>query len=258
MMRLTGRARTIRKNCFTVVFLSCLCLTLPPDASAQQPKPFSSPEEAAQLLAKCGPRECSDLTKPLGLTFPLAPACDVTVQTGPFEMNANDAILTVDCEGDFALLFLKEAQKGRWFHVNSVSFPQGDTFGDLKTRALNIYSQDTKDLVVEHLIGDHGTGYLEEYFVILRVVGGQLRAVLQTMEHYVRSGWPGVADVDEQSTFTFDAPTEKAPGDVVERLVIKTDKIPRIVLQRGISWDSASNMYAPDGWDTIKIASWPR
>ncbi|HEV2195912.1 MAG TPA: hypothetical protein VGR55_10030 [Candidatus Acidoferrum sp.] len=198
------------------------------------------------------------MTKPLGLTFPLAPACDVTVQIGPFEMNANDAILTVDCAGDFALLFLKEEQGGRWFHVNSVSYPQGDTFGDLKTRALNIYSPNTKDLVVEHLIGDHGTGYLEEYFVILRVVGGQLRAVLQTIEHYFRSGFPGVNDVDEQSTFTFDAPTAKEPGAVAERLVIKTDKFPQIVLERGFSWDNASNMYAPDGWDTIKIPSQPQ
>ncbi len=248
----------ILKTSFVTVALACVLLGLSPFCAGQQRVSFSSPEDAARTLAKCDRGLCAQATRLLQLTFPLARGCDITAVSAPLEPKTNDAVLKIDCTGDFGVVLLREGPEGRWLYVNSLSYPQGDVYGRLEMKVLNIFSPDTKDIVIEHLIGDHGTGYLEEYFVILRVVEGQLGTVADVMQRFVRAGWPGVLDVDERSTFTFDAPTTKQPGDVVERLTISASTLPKIVLRRGLHWDPESRIYAPDGWDTVNIFQRPR
>lgn len=218
---------------------------------------FKSPEDAVQTIGHCTPQSCSEIGKGLALAFPIDLPCDVAVLDGPFETNANDAVLKINCTGDFALVLLREGKNRTWVNVNSISFPQGDIYSRLTANVRNIESVDTKDVLVEHLIGSHGTGFLEEYFLVFRVVDGHLRTVLEVIQHFVRSGWSGVPDVDEQSTFTFDAPTSKQPGDIVEHLVISAGELPRISLEQGFAWDGFSKIYSPDGWDTVKLGSHP-
>lgn len=214
---------------------------------------FKSPADVVRAIAHCNMQTCSGVSKQLELAFPISLPCEASTLVGAFEENINDAIITIDCSGDFGLVLLRQTREGRWTFMNSVSYPQGDTYGNLKVSTQNIDSSITKDIVVEHVIGMHGTGYLEDFFIVFRIVDGRLRAVLHVLEHYVRAGWSGVPDLDEQSTFVFDAPTSKQPGDIVERLVISAGDLPRISLEQGYGWNPSSKMYAPEGWTEIEL-----
>ncbi|MGH9864861.1 MAG: hypothetical protein ACRD4H_05535, partial [Candidatus Acidiferrales bacterium] len=189
------------------------------------------------------------------MDFPLNSDCQIAPVRAPLEHGITAAILEVGCYDDFGVIFLKRQTEHSWQCENSISFLGGKTFGNLETHLANVSSAETKDIIIERLVDTHGTGYLEEYYLVLKVIDRRLRVVLDTMEHFVRVGWPGVQDVDERSVFKTESPSHGEPGDIREdeTLTLNDERAAR-VSERYLTWDDSLKIFIPGGWLPVAVA----
>ena len=231
-----------------------MCLALAVAQPAQGQLATASPEQAAQTLAACKDNECSQFTKLVGLDFPLDSECQINSVRSPLEQGSTEAILEVGCHNSFALILLRQQARDRWVSINSISLIDGEHSGNLETTLVNLSSAETKDIVVQHVVTGYGTGFLDENFLVLKVVDGRLHTVLDTMQRFVRADWPAPHLVEGKSAFKLEPPSQGEPGDICEDETITSHGNPTVSLrQRYFYWNKNLQIFEPSGWNDVTV-----
>src|SRR5271156_2677914 len=196
---------------------------------AQTRPDFSSPEHIVDVVDHGTNDERMQLRGLLDLPFDLRNGCGATAEHAALENGHDDAVVQIKCSYDFDLVLLRHLQSGSWSCVDSL--PLGATYDMLTVQPRNILGPKQKEIVIHNHVVVHKTGILQTNFMILKVVAGRFRVVLDAVEEAHEAPYDKPDSfVQQKSTFEIEPETKDGLPSIVETQILSAHGT-RIVLK---------------------------
>jgi hypothetical protein len=219
---------------------------------AQRIAAFDSPEEVARLLREGTDSQRAQLKDALHLPFIFGPDCACAVETvrATFEQGKQDAILKVKRSYDFDLIVLRRRQDGTWQYLDSMPL---DAAYDLLTVDLQaIVSPPLEDIVVHDHVSARGTDIFQGDFLVLRVIDGRLRVVLDAVEESHVQLWNNPnPTVKQTSIFEISPKSGDTPAVIKEKQTLTLGE-QTAMLEREFYWDNDLRAFEVGLWWAYK------
>jgi len=209
---------------------------------------FDSPEQVAVLLSQGSAEEQSRLKDVLHMPFqcdPSARPCSAQAEPALLEQGRETAIIQVKQSYDFVLLVLARNQNGRWQYLDSI--PLNAAYDRLTVDLQSIVSHPVQEIVVHQHVIVRGTGIYQANFVILKMDGGRLTTVLDTVEESHLD-----SDLTQSSTFEVIPKSEEQNAEVKETQALTVGKR-TTTMERKFTWENELRLFQVSFWHTYKV-----
>jgi hypothetical protein len=223
---------------------------------------FDSPEHVLNTL-KSGSTEAMTRTKQELHMPPMfikncengdATLRDLELRPAVLEDGMKNAIITAKCGYSFLVITLVQEKSGKWRYQDSM--PLSAVYDTLTVTLQPIVNPPVQEVVVHGHVPAHGTGIYQADFVILKVIDGHIRAVLDEIEQSHLDPPNGTAQpaVMQESTFNVRPKTSGDSASVIETQTL-TVSGKSTVSEREFDWDDNLHIFEVGFWETSKPTS---
>jgi hypothetical protein len=215
---------------------------------------FDSPEQVVNILRLGNDEQQARVKKELHMPWVLgkdcegepADECGVEIKTAVLEQGKENAVIQVAHYFDFLLIVLVRNKNGTWQYSDSM--PLSAAYNFLTVTFQSIVNPPVQEIVVHKHVPLHGSGIYQANFLILKVIDGRLRVVLDTIEESnLTQDWTGGPLLMQRSAFEVIPKTGDKSAYVRETQTF-------VIGDRSAQWERA--FYWDDDLHTFQVSLW--
>jgi hypothetical protein len=163
------------------------------------------------------------------------------------------ATLFLPCTLDTAYLYLVTKKEADWHVIDSLKL---DCHYDLNVSVEISYIRNSSidEVMIHHACDGHGTGILQQNFMVVTVVGDKFRTELETEEvlNVSRANGGPKYELNQRSTFAA-IPIRQSNSRAIEETRSKTLNGKMTVQRRIFRWNANSGHYLPSKFVDIEV-----
>lgn len=208
-----------------------------------QESSLRSPEDAVRILQGPQTDDQVRLAKQLHIEGGLA-GREFEVSHRQLERGLRTAVITND-DGmqDFLVIVLKRTKQA-WSYSDSMHF--ASTYDRLSFDLKPLTAPPLSDIVVHQHVTGHGTGFYEGHFLVIKLINGKLRLVLDAIEEARSLGWPGQQDIEQKSVFKLHPASKDEEASIEEEETVKSKFIEE--REQEFRWEPMFNIFESSPW----------